>query len=191
MRKILLVAVLVFAGMMLHAQKGFRLGVKAGANLNKIEGQSFDDGFNFSYHAGAFAEIDFAKRWGIQPEVIWSQTSTKPATNIDAIYSSLPTNIKLDYLMVPILLRYSPVGLLSFVAGPQFGVLINKNENLLTNGQQAFKSGDLSMVLGAQVNLKVLRIYGRYNVGLQNINDFTDQQKWTNQQVQLGVGLKF
>lgn len=191
MRKIFLVAFMVFTGTLLYAQKGFRLGVKAGANLNKIEGQSFDDGFNFSYHAGAFAEIDFAKRWGIQPEVIWSQTSTKPANNIDAIYSTLPTNIKLDYLMVPVLLRYSPIGLLSFVAGPQFGVLINKNENLLTNGQQAFKSGDLSMVLGAQVNLKVLRIYGRYNVGLQNINDFTDQQKWTNQQVQLGLGLKF
>lgn len=191
MRKIFLVAFMVFTGTLLYAQKGFRLGVKAGANLNKIEGQSFDDGFNFSYHAGAFAEIDFAKRWGIQPEVIWSQTSTKPANNIDAIYSTLPTNIKLDYLMVPVLLRYSPIGLLSFVAGPQFGVLINKNENLLTNGQHAFKSGDLSMVLGAQVNLKVLHIYGRYNVGLQNINDFTDQQKWTNQQVQLGLGLKF
>lgn len=191
MRKILFVALMVFTGTLLHAQTGFRLGVKAGANLNKIEGQSFDQGFNFSYHAGAFAEIDFAKRWGIQPEVIWSQTSTKPATNLDAIYSSLPTNVKLDYLMVPILLRYSPIGLLSFVAGPQFGVLINKNENLLSNGQQAFKSGDLSMVLGAQVNLKVLRIYGRYNVGLQNINDFSDQQKWTNQQIQLGLGLKF
>jgi hypothetical protein len=70
-------------------------------------------------------------------------------------------------------------------------VLINKNDNLLQNGQQAFKSGDFSMVLGAQVNLKVLRVYGRYNIGLQNINDFSDQQKWTNQQVQLGVGLKF
>ncbi|WP_026763304.1 porin family protein [Sediminibacterium salmoneum] len=191
MRKILFVALLVFSGTLLHAQTGFRLGVKAGANLNKIDGQSFDQGFNFSYHAGAFAEIDFAKRWGIQPEVIWSQTATKPATNLDAIYTTLPTNVKLDYLMVPILLRYSPIGLLSFVAGPQFGVLINKNENLLSNGQQAFKSGDFSMVLGAQVNLKVLRIYGRYNIGLQNINDFTDQQKWNTQQVQLGLGLKF
>ncbi len=191
MRKILFVALLVFAGTLANAQKGFRLGVKAGANLNKIDGQSFDQGFNFSYHAGAFAEIDFAKRWGIQPEVIWSQTATKPATNLDAIYTTLPTNVKLDYLMVPILLRYSPIGLLSFVAGPQFGVLINKNENLLSNGQQAFKSGDFSMVMGAQVNLKVLRIYGRYNIGLQNINDFTDQQKWNTQQVQLGLGLKF
>jgi len=191
MRKIILFAVLVVAGITVNAQKGFRLGVKAGANLNKIDGQSFDQGFDFSYHAGAFVEYDFSKRWGIQPEVIWSQTSTKRGTNIDAIYSTLPTNVKLDYLMVPILLRYSPIGLLSFVAGPQFGVLINKDDNLLQNGQQAFKSGDLSMVLGAQVNLKVLRIYGRYNVGLQNINDFSDQQKWTNQQVQLGVGLKF
>lgn len=191
MRTIILFAVLLVAGTTVNAQKGFRLGVKAGANLNKIDGQSFDQGFDFSYHAGAFVEYDFSKRWGIQPEVIWSQTSTKRGTNLDAIYSTLPTNVKLDYLMVPVLLRYSPIGLLSFVAGPQFGVLINKDDNLLQNGQQAFKSGDLSMVLGAQVNLKVLRVYGRYNIGLQNINDFSDQQKWTNQQVQLGVGLKF
>lgn len=191
MRKIFLIIAVVFAGTVAQAQTGFRLGVKAGANLNKIDGQSFDQGFDFSYHAGAFAEIDFAKRWGLQPEVIWSQTATKRANNIDAIYNTLPTNLKLDYLMVPVLLRYSPIGLLSFVAGPQFGVLINKNENLLSNGQQAFKSGDFSMVLGAQVNLKVLRIYGRYNIGLQNINDFSNQQKWQSQQVQLGLGLKF
>jgi hypothetical protein len=191
MRTIFLFAALLIAGTTVNAQKGFRLGVKAGANLNKIEGQSFDQGFDFSYHAGAFVEYDFSNRWGIQPEVIWSQTATKRANTIDAIYSTLPANVKLDYLMVPVLLRYSPIGLLSFVAGPQFGVLINKNDNLLQNGQQAFKSGDLSMVLGAQVNLKVLRVYGRYNIGLQNINDFSDQQKWTNQQVQLGVGLKF
>lgn len=191
MRTIILFAALLIAGTTVNAQKGFRLGVKAGANLNKIEGQSFDQGFDFSYHLGAFAEYDFTKRWGIQPEVIWSQTSTKRGNTIDAIYSTLPTNVKLDYLMVPVLLRYSPIGLLSFVAGPQFGILLNKDDNLLQNGQQAFKSGDLSMVLGAQVNLKVLRVYGRYNVGLQNINDFSDQQKWTNQQVQLGVGLKF
>lgn len=191
MRTIFLFAVLLIAVTTVNAQKGFRLGVKAGANLNKIEGQSFDQGFDFSYHLGAFAEYDFSKRWGIQPEVIWSQTSTKRGNNLDAIYSTLPTNVKLDYLMVPVLLRYSPIGLLSFVAGPQFGILINKNDNLLQNGQQAFKAGDFSLVLGAQVNLKVLRVYGRYNVGLQNINDFSDQQKWTNQQVQLGIGLKF
>ena len=65
MRTIILFAALLIAGTTVNAQKGFRLGVKAGANLNKIEGQSFDQGFDFSYHLGAFAEYDFSKRWGI------------------------------------------------------------------------------------------------------------------------------
>ena len=42
MRTIILFAALLIAGTTVNAQKGFRLGVKAGANLNKIEGQSFD-----------------------------------------------------------------------------------------------------------------------------------------------------
>ena len=78
----------------------------------------------------------------------------------------------------------------SLVAGPQFGILINKNDNLLQNGQSAFTNGDFGMVGGLQVNLKVLRIYGRYNIGLKNINDIGQQDKWTNQQIQLGVGLR-
>jgi hypothetical protein len=78
----------------------------------------------------------------------------------------------------------------SLVAGPQFGILINKNDNLLQNGQSAFASGDFGMVGGLQVNLKVLRIYGRYNIGLKNINDIGQKDKWTNQQIQLGIGLR-
>lgn len=170
---------------------GFRIGGKIGANLNKVEGQSFNDGFNFSYHAGFFAEIDFTKRLGIQPEVFWNQTSSKHATTIDAIYQTIPTDFKLNYLSIPVLLRYNIGNMLTLNAGPQFSILMNKNENLLNNGAAAFKSGDLAMVLGAQINLKPLRVYGRYNIGLNNINDYSDQQKWTSQQIQLGVGFKF
>jgi hypothetical protein len=67
---------------------------------------------------------------------------------------------------------------------------MNKNDNLLQNGSNAFKNGDLALVLGAQVNLKMLRVYGRYNAGLNNINDFSNQEKWTNRQIQLGIGIK-
>jgi hypothetical protein len=80
--------------------------------------------------------------------------------------------------------------MLTLNAGPQFGVLMNQNDNLLVNGQNAFKKGDFSMVLGAQFNLTALRIYGRYNIGLNNINDIDNKEKWTNQQIQLGVGLR-
>ncbi len=179
----------------LQAQ-GIRLGVKAGTNLNKVSGQSFNDGFDLAYHVGGFLEIDFNKKWGIQPEVLWSQTATK-RSSFNTIYASEvnPLNsqqkIKLDYLSIPVLFRYNVGGILTLNVGPQFGILLNQDKTLLQNGESAFKSGDFSMVAGGQLNFKILRIYGRYNIGLQNINDIDNKDKWTNQQIQLGLGLRF
>ncbi len=192
MRKLLLTLLgFTVIGITANAQGGFRLGVKAGANMNKISGQSFKDGYDLSYHVGAFAEIDITKTIGIQPEVLWNQTTTKRANSFDAIYASLPQDVKLQYLAIPVLLRINVTNLITLNAGPQFGILMNKDDNLITNGQAAFKSGDFSLVAGAQLNLTALKIYGRYNIGLQNVNDVANQEKWKNQQIQLGVGLRF
>jgi hypothetical protein len=175
---------------------GIRLGAKVGANLNKISGQSFSDGFDLAYHVGGFLEIDFNKRWGIQPEVLWSQSSTK-RTSFNTLYPSQinPFNteekVKLDYLSIPVLLRYNVGKVVTLNVGPQFGILLNQDKTLLQNGETAFKKGDFSMVAGAQLNFDFLRIYGRYNIGLQNINDIDNKDKWTNQQIQLGLGLRF
>jgi hypothetical protein len=46
------------------------------------------------------------------------------------------------------------------------------------------------MVGGLQLNLKVLRVYGRYVIGMNNINDVANSENWKNQQIQLGIGLK-
>jgi len=176
--------------------QGFRAGIKAGANMNKVSGQSFNDGFDLSYHVGGFAEIDFNKKWGIQPELLWSQSSTTRSSGFNSIYTGIlnpnsDQRIRLDYLAIPILLRYNVGSMLTLNAGPQYGILINQNDNLLQNGQNAFKKGDFAMVFGAQLNFDFLRIYGRYNIGLQNINDIDNKDKWTNQQIQLGLGLRF
>lgn len=195
MRKIILVFTLVAFGTIVQAQ-GLRAGIKAGANLNKVTGQSFDDGFDLSYHVGGFFEIDFNKKWGIQPEVLWSQTKTTRSSGFNSIYSGIlnpnsDQQIKLDYIAIPVLLRYNIGNMLTLNAGPQFGILVNQNDNLLQNGKAAFKKGDFSMVAGAQINFAVLRVYGRYNIGLQNLNDIDNKDKWTNQQIQLGLGLRF
>src|SRR4051812_5268025 len=84
------------------AQKGpfLQLGVKVGANLNKIEGQSFKDEFNYGYNAGAFAMLRVGNKWHIQPELLWNQYSTKTASNFSDIYSggNNLSDIKLNYL---------------------------------------------------------------------------------------------
>lgn len=182
---------ILFIGGRLQAQ-GFHLGFKGGANLLKIDDVAFSEEFTFGYHIGGFAEINFSKKWGIQPEVLWSQNSFKTANDINQVIpgSINDVNVKLNYLQIPLVLTYRPIKLISFQVGPQFGILVNEEKNFLQNTGSAFKSGDLSLLAGAQLNLLGLRVGGRYVVGLNNIGDITTQTDWKSQGWQLYVGFK-
>lgn len=175
--------------------QGFKVGVKLGSNLTKIDGKAFNDEYDLGYQVGAFSEIDFTKNFGIQPEVLFSQVNTTRSTEYSDIYNNVfaannTNKVQLKYLSIPILLRYNVGKLVTLNVGPQFSVLIDEKENMLKNGENAFKKGDFSMVGGVNLNLMRFRVYGRYNVGLSNINDIDNQEKWKNQQVQLGLGIK-
>jgi hypothetical protein len=74
-------------------------------------------------------------------------------------------------------------------AGPQFGILIDKHQEFVQNGVKAFSDGDFSVVGGAQLNLGTVRVSGRYVIGLKNINDIDNQDRWKNQGFQLSLGL--
>ena len=176
------------------AMAQFHIGVKAGANMTKIDGKSFKEEFRTGYHLGGFAEIGFGKKFGIQPELVFNQYSTRVDSNFASIYENVfnpayASNIKLNYLTVPILLTYKFIGPLSLQAGPQFGILLDQNKTLLQSGEDAFKHGDFSMAAGAQLKLLKFRLTGRYVVGLNNINDIDNQDKWKNQTIQLSLGL--
>ena len=67
---------------------------------------------------------------------------------------------------------------------------MNKDQSLVQNGENAFKGGDLAAVLGAQLNFGLLNVYGRYNIGLSDIGDISNQGSWKSQAIQIGVGLR-
>jgi hypothetical protein len=185
----LAVAVLIFSTA--HSQS-FHLGIKGGANINKLSGQSFSDKFSYGYHLGGFAEIGLGNKWAIQPEVLFNQIKTDTSSQFRDIYTSLSASnaskIKLSYLSIPILLDYKLSKFFTLQAGPQFGVLIDQNKNLLDNGKDAFKKGDFSMLGGVQLQVASFRIYGRYALGLSNLNDIDNKDKWRSQSFQVGVG---
>ncbi len=170
----------------------FRIGPKLGANIGKIDGKGFDEQYKLGYHLGVFAEITLGKKFGIQPEVLWNQINADTVSGFSSLYTGLNqqnlSNPQLNYLSIPLLLTYKPVKVLSLQAGPQFGILINKDKNIFQNGKEAFKNGDLSMLFGAQLNILRVRVYGRYAIGLNDISDVTSQEKWTTRGFQLGVG---
>jgi hypothetical protein len=189
-------ALIAFAAMNSQAQ-GIHLGVKAGTNIFKVNGQTFDQGFQFGYNIGAFAELNFSKKWGIQPEVMWNQTNYHTGNQFGDVFPHGVSDVKgkLNYLSVPILLTFRPVKLLSLQVGPQFGKLINSDQTLVNNGQMAFKKGDFSMIGGAQLNLAGIKVGARYVIGLNDINDLgngnaTEPQKWKNQGWQVYAGFR-
>jgi hypothetical protein len=168
-------------------------GIKGGANISKIDGRSFKDEFRYGYHLGGFAEIGLGGKLSIQPEVLFNQYQTKVDTTFGNIYQNAfqdvtSGNVKLNYLSIPVVLNYKLGNVLSLQAGPQFGVLMNKDNTLLENGKQAFQNGDFSLLGGAQINVSKLRFTGRYVVGLNNINDIDNRDEWKSQAFQLSVG---
>ncbi len=182
---------LMIAGLSSQAQ-GFHLGIKAGANLFKVDGESFSQQFQFGYMAGAFSEIYVTKKWGIQPEVNFNQTNYRTGNNFSAVVPDGVNGVqgKLNWLTIPILLSYRPIPFLSLLAGPQYGILLNQDEHLINNMGDAFKKGDFSLVGGAQLNLGPVMAGARYVVGLSNINDVTNQSTWRNEGWQLYAGFR-
>ena len=191
MKRITLLTMFVVASLMGNAQ-GFSFGPKVGANITGISGLQFKKGFEFGYHIGGFAEVMLSEKIGIQPEVLWSQTSLTTSSSLSDLYStSLPelTKINLNYISIPLLLNIRPTKFITFQVGPQFGILQDKKNSVATNVQSAFKSGDFSMLAGVQLKVLAFRIYGRYAIGLTNINEIPNQDAWKSRTLQLGIGL--
>jgi len=185
-----LIAALLFS-QVLMAQ--FRIGIKTGANITKVNGRSFKDEFKYGYHLGGFMELGLGGKLTVNPELLFNQYSTTVDSNFKHIYQNVinpfyQSKVKLNYLSIPLILNYKLIGPISLQAGPQYGILIDKNKTLLQNGKNAFRSGDFSLLAGAQIKLSALRITGRYVIGLNNINDIDNQDHWKSQGFQLSLG---
>jgi hypothetical protein len=180
--------------LMTHALMAqFHIGVKGGANITKVDGKSFKDEFRYGYSLGGFVEIRAGNKFVIQPEVLWNQYATRLDSNYKNVYQDVfngNANVKLNYLSIPIVLNYKLIGsFLSLQAGPQFGILIDQSKTALQNGANAFKHGDFSMLAGVQFKVLNFRLNARYAVGLNDIGDLPNEDKWKNQGFQVSVGL--
>lgn len=185
--KLLSILALMLISSSLFSQ-GITFGLKAGANMGKIDGQSFDNAYNLGYHVGAFVTLGSGK-WSIQPEVLFNQVNTDTASDFNQITQLHDVGqIQLRYLSIPIMLNYNLSNILAIQAGPQFGILMDKSKNLVQNGQDAFKSRDFSLAAGLQLKLSKLRVYGRLVGGLTDLNNLNNNDTWKVQMIQVGVG---
>jgi Outer membrane protein beta-barrel domain len=172
--------------------QNIQVGIKAGTNISNILGRSFEGGFQWGFSGGAFAELKVSKKWGLQSELMFNAIKAQTAGNFNLIYlEGVPNrSISLNYLSLPVLLTYKPIPLLSFQAGPQFGLLMNTSQNIMANGGKTFKTGDFSLVAGVQLDLDKFKTGIRYVYGLTNINHLGDIDPWKIQGFQVYLGLR-
>jgi hypothetical protein len=182
----------------------FSYGVSAGVNFSNLV-QGSNDGLNMvtGFHFMGFGEYRFSEKFSIQPGVAYSRQGTK-TDNIYVPEFNTTTKFKmiLDYVNIPILVKYYVAGGFSVEAGPQLGILTSaKATDIVVDGQSSsedvdikdmFKGTDLALDLGASYDFQNgLLVGGRYNVGLTDVAKDNPDKAITNSVFQLYVGFKY
>ena len=176
----------------------FRIGAKAGVNINKINGQSYKNGFNYNYLLGGFMQFNFSRTFGFQPEVNFVQSSSEFSNSASNVYDDIfrvgsQRKARLDYLKIPLLLNINvgPSKRVKLQLGPQFGGLLNQRVDSLNTNMDIFKKSDFAAVGGLWIQLPLVNIGGRYEIGLNNLNDIDNSEKWKSQAFTLFAGVTF
>jgi hypothetical protein len=173
-----------------------RVGFKGGLNLNKIQGKSFKDEFKYNYQLGGFIQLNLTRKFGVQPEINFVQTTAEQSTDITVIYDDLfldgsQKKAKLNYLKLAGLLNIDlgPSQRVKLQLGPQWGMLLKEAVDSLKTPTEIFRKGEFSILGGFMIQLPVIHIGARYEIGLTNINAIDNKDQWKSQAWQFFVGV--
>lgn len=182
-----------------YSQAEVALGIKAGPNFSTIDTEA-SAGTNYKnragFHGGAFLLIKAAK-FGVQPEIIFSQQGSKVEINSKDLESNF------SYMNIPIILKLYTVAGINIQAGPQFGFVMNGEAPVqqtlggaatVEDVKDRMKKSDFTVALGLGWDLPFgLTLDARYNLGLTKIYDDAPPQQTSdakNQVFQFSLGYK-
>jgi len=158
--------------------QGLDFGIKAGANFASISdatGLSNRTGFQFGIFAGAKLNDNL----GIQGDLLYSQQGAE----VD------PDKIDLNYVNVPVVIKYFVAEGLNIQLGPQFGFIVDDNISEVFGNLVEAESFDLTGVAGIGYDFPMgIRAEARYNFGF---TDIIKDSKGKNSVVSLAVGYSF
>lgn len=160
MKKLFFLSILGIFAFNVSTAQSLDFGPKIGANFSNLSdasGLKFDN--KTGLQAGIFLGIKFDS-FAIQPELLYSQQGA------DSDFG----DFNLDYVTIPVILKYYLIGGLNIQVGPQFGFVVNDDfpsaEDIDTN------SFDFSGAVGAGVDLPLgFRVAARYNFGITDVTD--------------------
>lgn len=171
--------------------QGVSGGLKLGMNLANQTISSSEAGFTASpsfrpsIHAGGYLTLMLSEKFGVQPEVLYSGQG----------YKQNGGTMSVNYITVPVVLRYNFTDLFSIHLGPQIGILASAKAKI--DGQddedmkEYLKGTDVGVAAGIGIDLPMGLNFGfRFVKGFTNILDESDEVKYKNYNLQFSVGYK-
>jgi len=212
MKKTIIILCTLFLSASAIAQhQKVKLGIKAGLNLATLtfDESELDSSSKAGFTAGVMIEIPMTKKFSLQPEILYSQQGTKTSfSDSDVTNSNYESTIKLNYLNIPVMLKYYVIEGLSVQAGPQIGILLKANNKYKDNflgydNQESFDLKEYSSGIDTSVNVGLGyqfkdKFYTdlRYNISYSNVfkdgdtNHFIDNDM-KNRVLQITIGYFF
>ena len=175
-------------------------GAKAGLNFASMTGDDAEglDG-RTSFHLGVTAEIAVSDVFSIQPELLYSGQGYTDSGEINTIDGDVNIDVagRVDYLNLPIMVKYYASDSFSLEFGPQIGFLLSAEQEIEGGLSQtddlkdALKSTDFALNLGAGYKLDSGLNFGlRYSIGMTDVLD-ADSDGFKHSVLQLSVGYNF
>ena len=187
------------------------IGVMAGVNYATVEQDPEPTDIELDHRlgllAGGFLDVRVNDVFSIEPEVLYSQKGAEVQGT--GSNSDLEGSVRLDYIEVPLLLKFwvpvSNSGFRPFLfAGPAIGFEVNctlEGEILSATGSEdcddtplvKTKSTDFGGAIGGGIEflagMQAVRVDARYTHGFTDINDSGDAREIKNRAFAVTVGL--
>lgn len=196
MKKIILlltsiISVTAFSQEEVQRTTNAKFGLKGGLNYSTVTKGDFEEGLDprTSFYLGFTSEVPLVGRvLALQPEMLYSRQG------FESNYVFLGTNYneeyQIDYINMPVLLKLYAGNVISFEAGPQFGLKVN--EKVVRNNSEIERNDindfDTALAAGVSLNFNEFFLSARYT---HSFNEIIKDSNSKNSVFQIGAGFRF
>jgi hypothetical protein len=170
------------------ASKPLKYGFKLGLNFAKLTDSDSGTTRN-GLNVGAYLNYKFSDKFAFQPELLYTAQGMKEEGTSEGI--DIKLTYKLDYIAIPLMIKYYPVKNFNFEFGPQLAFNVKKELEAKGNGQTLdfdlddffndngidakTNTFDLALNFGLGYELaNGLNFSGRYSMGLTKVFEGSD-----------------
>ena len=197
--RVLLLVSLMMSAASAAAAQGTSFGVKGGVAFSTL---SFDPSSEISYDlrsglvVGGFVAFPLGSRLTIQPEGLFVQKGAK------ADDLGVSATIKLDYVELPVLVKYriagGPARSFHLLGGPSVAFKVSASSSatfggttIETDNDDDIERLDYGVVAGAGMDAGRFTIDGRFTFGVANVNKEQDEPESRTRSVAILAGVRF